>query len=262
MAELCPKTGLKNSLGVNKGEDIVENNRSSTDCMKLFCLPYAGGSATAFSKWKRGLDPRIELVPVELAGRGRRFREPFYPSLPDGVKDIFPFIVEQVGDGEYSLFGHSMGTLYICELMNQIRKHGWKQPRHLFLSGMYPPHIRDKKKIHHLPDDEFIAEIIQLGGTPKEVAENRELMQIFTPILRGDYKNVEQYLLQAAPETWDIHVTVLAGDDDDLVTADDISQWQKYTSQSCTIVTLHGGHFFIHDEEEKVIEIINRTLTA
>lgn len=261
MAKLCPSRRFTTTSGLNKGENAVENNNSS-DYMKLFCLPYAGGSATVFSKWRRELDPRIELLPVELAGRGRRFKEPFYPSLPDGVKDVSSYIMEQIGDSEYSLFGHSMGSLYICEIMKQIRKNGWRKPRHLFLSGMYPPHIRDKKKIHHLPDEEFIQEIIKLGGTPKEVAENKELMEIFTPVLRGDYKNVEEYFLVADQETWDIDMTVLTGDDDNLVTLDDINQWRKYTSQSCTIVTLQGGHFFINEEEEKVIDIINKTLIA
>ncbi|WP_435261622.1 thioesterase domain-containing protein [Tenacibaculum sp. nBUS_03] len=38
--------------------------------IKLFCLPYAGGSAKSiYSKWKESLDSAIELHPVELAGR-------------------------------------------------------------------------------------------------------------------------------------------------------------------------------------------------
>ncbi len=237
-------------------------SNGSVDGMKLFCLPYAGGSATVFTKWKRELDSRIELIPVELAGRGRRFVEPFYPSLHDGVKDISTAIMDQIGDKGYSLFGHSMGTLYICELMKQIQANGWEKPRHLFLSGMYPPHIHDKKKIHHLPDDEFWQEVIRLGGTPKQVSENKELMQIFTPVLRSDYKNVESYITEAPQVKWDMDITVLVGDEDEITSMGEIRQWEEYTTQSCSIVTFQGGHFFINEEEKKVIDLINRTLIA
>jgi len=238
----------------------VEDNNRSINGMKLFCLPYAGGSATVFMKWKRELDARIELIPVELSGRGRRFKEPFYASLHDGVKDISPHIMDRIGESDYSLFGHSMGTLYICELMKQIQQNGWRKPRHLFLSGMYPPHIRDKKKIHHLPDDEFLQEIIKLGGTPKEISENKELMEIFTPVLRSDYKNVEDYLTIAGGEKWDTDITVLTGDDDEIVSMDEINQWKDYTTRTCSIVPFQGGHFFINEEESKVIDLINKTL--
>jgi surfactin synthase thioesterase subunit len=46
--------------------------------LKLFCVPYAGGSAKTFLGWKKWLDPGIELIPVELAGRGARVKDQFY----------------------------------------------------------------------------------------------------------------------------------------------------------------------------------------
>jgi len=44
--------------------------------INLFCFPYAGGSVSVFNRWRLYLPPSIELKPVELAGRGRRMREP------------------------------------------------------------------------------------------------------------------------------------------------------------------------------------------
>ena len=40
--------------------------------INLFCLPYAGSSASVFFKWKKYLDEDIMLYPIELAGRGKR----------------------------------------------------------------------------------------------------------------------------------------------------------------------------------------------
>ncbi|MCS4470409.1 thioesterase domain-containing protein [Clostridium botulinum] len=45
--------------------------------MILFCLPYAGGSEAIYHKWKKYLNPSIELSPIELKGRGKRYNEIF-----------------------------------------------------------------------------------------------------------------------------------------------------------------------------------------
>ncbi|MNR51869.1 hypothetical protein D3C85_1716120 [compost metagenome] len=57
-------------------------------------------------------------------------------------------------------------------------------------------------------------------------------------------------------------ITVLVGDEDEITSIGDIRQWEEYTTQSCSIVTFQGGHFFINEEEKKVIDLINRTLIA
>lgn len=56
--------------------------------MKLFCIPYAGGSEVIYYKWKRYLNSSIYLEPIELKGRGKRFNEDFYENLEEAVEDI------------------------------------------------------------------------------------------------------------------------------------------------------------------------------
>ncbi|MEB9902773.1 thioesterase domain-containing protein, partial [Bacillus cereus] len=48
---------------------------------KLFCFPHAGGSAFSYAKWKNYFNPYIEIVPIELAGRGYRIEENLYGSM-------------------------------------------------------------------------------------------------------------------------------------------------------------------------------------
>ncbi len=59
--------------------------------IKLFCIPYAGGSARTFLGWKRWLDPSIELIAVELTGRGDRAGLPLYNEVSEAVADICSF---------------------------------------------------------------------------------------------------------------------------------------------------------------------------
>ena len=43
--------------------------------IQLFLLPYAGGSSFSFMKLVHFLNPQIEAIPIEYAGRGRRKEE-------------------------------------------------------------------------------------------------------------------------------------------------------------------------------------------
>ncbi|MGV7927253.1 thioesterase II family protein, partial [Mycobacterium kansasii] len=50
--------------------------RLVTPAMRLFCLPYSGASAMIYARWRRLVPSWLEVVPVELPGRGRRMDEP------------------------------------------------------------------------------------------------------------------------------------------------------------------------------------------
>src|SRR5438874_2589259 len=39
---------------------------------RLFCFPYAGGSASVYRQWAALADPRIDVVALQLPGRGPR----------------------------------------------------------------------------------------------------------------------------------------------------------------------------------------------
>lgn len=43
--------------------------------VSLLCLPCAGASATMYLRWRRLLPKWIQVVPVELPGRGGRLAE-------------------------------------------------------------------------------------------------------------------------------------------------------------------------------------------
>lgn len=57
--------------------------------MRLLCLPYAGGSAASiYLPWKRKLKEEVEVIPLELAGRGKRIKEPLLQSVDEMVTDL------------------------------------------------------------------------------------------------------------------------------------------------------------------------------
>ncbi|MEO0378321.1 MAG: thioesterase domain-containing protein, partial [Cyanobacteria bacterium P01_A01_bin.17] len=58
------------------------------DAVHLFCFPYAGGSSAIYRSWEMHLSPQIQLCPVELPGRGQRFNESPFQTLPSLVADL------------------------------------------------------------------------------------------------------------------------------------------------------------------------------
>lgn len=135
---------------------------------------------------------------------------------------------------------------------------GHKQPKHIFFSAVNPPNTEYGKKIHNLPREEFIKEIYEFGGTPKELFDNRELLDIYLPILRADFKIIETKEPKKDSYKINCDVTVLSGISDTLKESD-ISKWVYYTDRECNFYKLEGGHFFAF-ENNIVVNIINELL--
>ena len=112
--------------------------------IKLFCFPHSGGSASNFHAWKKYVDTHIiDLHPMELPGRGKRFGEKFCLTMPEAMDDIYKKIKDDISKGPYAFFGHSVGSLLACELAHRIIKNGDNDPVHIFFSGHTPGDIED-----------------------------------------------------------------------------------------------------------------------
>lgn len=230
--------------------------------IKLYCFPYAGGSATIYNKWRTYLDPNIQLVPMEMAGRGARFKERFSQSIAEAVNDLYAKIEVDLNHHPYAVFGHSMGSILVYELCRKIAADNLKGPLHIFVSGMHPPHIKkERKTLHKLPLAEFKEEIIKMGGTPQEIFENQELMDFFVPILKADYKIYETYEFLPNDTKFDCGITAFNGLSDKPTFAE-MLEWGKYSSGSSKLYQYEGGHFFIHNHTAAIVDVINKTLSS
>ena len=229
--------------------------------IQLLCLPYAGGSAAVFSKWRLWMGRGVELVPVELAGRGNRITEPLYQDLDAAVEDVFAIVRGFAERSPYALFGHSMGALMVYLVAQRLAAEAISRPVHFFFSGKGAPHAerKDEKQYHVMDEERFRTELIALGGTPPEFFEYRELMQIMLPVLKNDFRLVETWKYQGPIRRLDGDITIFLGKEDDL-TPDQCEGWRQYTEGRCDCHYFDGGHFFLHDHAEQMMAIINKTL--
>jgi medium-chain acyl-[acyl-carrier-protein] hydrolase len=223
--------------------------------LRVFCFPYAGGSAQVFRTWQRFFPPQIEICPVQFPGRGRRIKEPPFTRIKALVKAIADAIFN--GPPEpFVFYGHSMGAIISFELARELRRRRTVGPRHLFLSGRRAPTMPDSEgPTFNLPHDKFIAELRRLNGTPPELLELPEATELFLPLLRADFEIVDTYVYEDE-EPLACPITVYGGLGDERVPRESLCDWQKQTTGGCRERMLPGDHFFIHNLQSEFFNVL------
>ncbi len=231
-----------------------------TEKIKLFCIPYAGGSANIYKNWDSGLSKNIELCPIELAGRGRRITEKPYENLEAAVNDVFNQIVDDIVEFDYAFFGHSMGAFLAYEVTQKIMSLGLRTPLHVFFSGRKPPCAPRRAKLFSMMSSaEFEEGILALGGTPPEFFQYPELKKIFIPLLRSDFSISETIVDRPKIIPLDTDISVLLGETEG-IPPEVAVQWYAHTQNKCDIHYIDGDHFFLLNQQESVVNIINERL--
>ncbi|AOK63916.1 oleoyl-ACP hydrolase [Burkholderia ubonensis] len=222
--------------------------------MRLICFPYAGGSAAAYRDLQ-ALLPGIEVRRHELAGRGSRRSEPPARDMATLI-DALLHDLDGCFDRPFALLGHSMGAAIAVELALRLPAHAQPNLRHLFVSGRAAPgEERGLRPLQGLDDRAFIAALRELGGTPKPVLDNSELMALLMPALRADFTMIENY--RPVPgRRLAVDITAFAGRADEQVPVDSVSGWGAATTGNFDFHVIEGDHFFLRNEMPAMASII------
>lgn len=225
--------------------------------MNLFCLPYAGASYYSYNMLEKYFTSHINFISVELPGHGKRFKESLLSNINEMVDDFYEQIKSKLNES-YAFYCHSMGALIGYLLCLKIHQDKLLKPLHLFVSGRSAPSCPHKEiMISSLPNDEFISRLIKYGGIPKEVLKEKELLELFIPILRADFKAVETYHYKKNNFLIDVPITVMIGKNDILTSYEEALRWQDITKSKIFIIEFSGGHFFIIDNWCEIARIIH-----
>ncbi|MFJ4371057.1 thioesterase II family protein [Pseudomonas japonica] len=222
--------------------------------LTLLCLPYSGASAMVYSRWRRKLPAWIEVRPVELPGRGARLAEPLSTDLAALARQLAS---EQslAAHRPYAILGHSLGALLACELAHELQALGCPPPVALFACGTAAPSRREgydgPEWREPKSDAELIRDLRDLQGTSEEVLANEELMALMLPILRADFLLCGRYVYrQRPPLRCPLHVF---GGADDRASEAQLLAWRQESQGEFSLEMFPGGHFFIHEQEERVL---------
>lgn len=225
------------------------------DKAQLFCFTFAGGTASFFDEIEQDL-PEVELIKLEYPGHGTRIREPFATDYQELANDVFQQIKKQYRYGMYGLFGYSMGSITLVEVLKRIlADETIPNPEHVFIAA-HEPHSRTE-----LSDftgdmlDEWIMEHTPLfGGIPEQLVNNKAFWRMYLPLYRADYTLIQNYRFEELDLKTDIPATIFYSETD--TPGCEMIKWRRFFTGVCAYYCYEGKHFFIRKQHRKMAEVI------
>ena len=240
------------------GEWLQSRRLNPRASVRLLCFPHAGGSEATYNDWQEGFSNEIEVCPVQLPGRGARMNELPFTDLRRLVEAAAIGLIGQM-DKPFAIFGHSMGAVIGFELARQLRREYGIQPIHLFISARCSPQSLLGRIIPRVTDSDLAAVLERGEGTPREVIENPELMELLIPVLRADFAIGQPGVLASEPPL-DCPITAFGGLEDSTTGRACLEGWRDHTRARFTLRMVPGGHFFLRGARLLILSAIAREL--
>ncbi|SCK28975.1 Surfactin synthase thioesterase subunit [Streptomyces sp. WMMB 714] len=225
---------------------------SARDGVRLLCFPYAGGGASAYGRWQRGLDAHgagVHVLPVQLPGREGRVNEERFTALKALVDDLDEQL-DDVLSRPHVFYGHSMGALIACTLTLRRQQRGAPLPLALVLGAYRAPHLPAPTVIGPEADDGQLARrLIELGGIPEALTKYPDFLRALLPVARDDLLMCRDSEVSTYGRLLQVPLHLFAGRRDRLVSVPEVAAWRLHAGRGSELRTMPGGHFFLRDDE-------------
>lgn len=247
---------MPTSTSASEGRWIMSDGPIVPSRLKLFCFPFAGGGASVLRQWAKLFPPEVQVCLIQYPGKESRILEAPVRQLmllaDAAAQALLPYI-----HSPYAFFGHSMGAIVAFEVSTWLRRKGFAGPDLFIASGSLAPHARRNGKTRFdLPQVELIDELRRLAGSPPEVLNNADLLQILFPAIRADFEAIETYRYDGQYEPSACPMVAIGGVSDPDIGAQQLDEWNVQTTGNFHRHLVAGGHFFLLDHPQTVVDLI------
>lgn len=221
----------------------IQKAANKNDMLRVFCFPYAGGGASIYRKWQTYFGDKIGIYPIQLPGREDRIMDPPVDDINIFIKEV----TQELSDYKEKtciFFGHSLGGRLAYAIASQSAE---VVPIKSLIVSASPAPDCEVKKVSQLDDEKFVKELIRLNATPKEIIDNKEILKLFMPMLKADYK-LDDSVDYKSFGILNIDIWGIQGSEDTEVGKEDLRKWDKYTTREFRLKTIEGNHFFVKNE--------------
>ncbi|MBN1520343.1 MAG: thioesterase [Spirochaetales bacterium] len=211
--------------------------------MKLFCIPFAGGGASAYAPWKRRLAPLASVVPIQLPGREELWDRPYLDTVAEAALLVADKIHNKA-DGPYCVFGHSMGGLIAFEALRELSRRGCALPLLLIVSASPAPRLFKARLTVSCLESEGFGRLRELlGPTYDTMAGDKDLFAYVMRTMRADVLMCERYVHESGPAL-PLPVEAFWASSDPLCVRDEIDAWDAHAGQGLRVHEFEGDHFY------------------
>ncbi|MCD7789897.1 MAG: thioesterase domain-containing protein [Bacteroides thetaiotaomicron] len=188
--------------------------------------------------------------------RGTRYREAFYDDIDELADNMFSQLKQYMIFDRYALFGYSMDSISLVEVLKRIIATELPLSSHVFLAAHEPSATKSELRGFISGElDEWVKEqTIRFGAVPDRLLNNKAFWRIYLPIYRADYSIIGKYDFKKLDLNSDISATVFFSETD--TPLEEMKLWEIYFKGSCEFCKFEGTHFFIWEHHAKTAEII------
>ena len=250
---------------------VVLSGGTFKDVKKIIiCFTYAGGTSRTFLPWKneitrRGMDRAVQIVAVELCGRGARSEENVTANKSEDEEEISCIVdglerhLRRAQRGtSVVVCGMSMGALYATRIAGRMQVPHGISVVGVVLAGRCPPMFEHQQHTKNLEARPFTEEdVSQYNLAPREITSSSAWRDHFLPLLLSDLA-VDQRLSissleQCIPKHMNVHI--VCGQQDPSFPHERAMEWGKVGGQSMSITLLPGGHEFLNERVREMVGI-------
>ena len=264
--------------------------------LKLLCVPPAAASGMMYLKWQKYFEKEIEVCPIELPGRGTRFREEIPDSIDKITEDLIGDIEKKIGKNKYILFGFCSGAIITFDIYQKIKKYKLPEPEYVILASSRTPDMQRKTKSIMEGSEDMILQGLKYifgfkvgkeetpgalfkeyvssinPGTKEEIQEEKDeeiLKNIneeplaykkIVSLMKTDSNILHRYEVKEPVYKFDSPLILLKGKYDNVIKEREIDAWKDYCNKDFQVKDITGGHMAVFDNYQETIERIKEVI--
>lgn len=215
----------------------------STDhAARLFCFPFAGSGASAFSAWPTAVDG-VEICPLQFPGRENRLGHPHYGTYEQLATDLVDQLTPLL-DRPFTFFAHCAGAMPAYETVLRLAEAGLPVPERLVVSAQPAPHDAQSDPMLGMSEDELGAEV-EAFIRGRGIEPRPDMVALGLMVLVRDHAAAQRYR-RTEPAAVPCPVDVLHWSRDTEVTLDALQGWRRY-ADPVSFHVLEGGRYDFMD---------------